>query len=109
LWKAICSDFRTVLERVVESVLLSEIVLRYRRDIQTKNKLSNLLKISKEDCDMLDDLMTKYSFFEHSQPPESPIRIPEPAVLEADLNNMIKWHEEFKQRPIISIDGKTNA
>jgi energy-coupling factor transporter ATP-binding protein EcfA2 len=109
LGKAICSDFRTVLERVVESVLLSEIVLRYRRDIQTKNKLSNLLKISKEDCDMLDDLMTKYSFFEHSQPPESPIRIPEPAVLEADLNNMIKWHEEFKQRSIISTDGKTNA
>jgi energy-coupling factor transporter ATP-binding protein EcfA2 len=109
LGKAICSDFRIVLERIVESVLLSEIVLRYRRDIQTKNKLSNLLKISKEDCDMLDDLMTKYSFFEHSQPPESPVQIPEPAVLEADLNNMIKWHEEFKKRPIISTDGKTNV
>jgi ABC-type histidine transport system ATPase subunit len=98
LGKAICGDFRIALERIVESVLLSEIVLRYRRDIQTKNKLSNLLKISKEDCDMLDDLMTRYSFFEHSQPPESPIKIPEPTVLDADLNSMIKWHEEFKAR-----------
>jgi energy-coupling factor transporter ATP-binding protein EcfA2 len=109
LGKAICSDFRIILERVVESVLLSEIVLRYRRDIQTKNKLSNLLKISKEDCDMLDDLMTRYSFFEHSQPRESLVQIPEPEVLESDLNNMIKWHEEFKKRPTISTGDKTNA
>jgi hypothetical protein len=53
--------------------------------------------------------MTRYSFFEHSQPPESPVQIPRPEVLEADLNNMIKWHEEFKKRPAISLGGKTNV
>ena len=98
LGKAICSDFRIIIERIVENVLLSGIVLRYRRDVQTKNKLSNILKVSESDCKIIDDLMTKYSFYEHSQPLESPVSIPEPTVLGADLDTVIKWHEEFKKK-----------
>jgi hypothetical protein len=98
LGKAICSDFRIILERIVENFLLAGIVLRYRRDIQTKNKLSKLLIISKPDCDIIDELMTKYSYFEHSQPPESQIIIPEPLVLDTDLDKLINWHNDFKKR-----------
>jgi len=98
LGKAICSDFRIIIERIVESVLLSEVVLRYRRDIQTKNKLSNILKVSETDCKIIDDLMTKYSFYEHSQPPESPVFIPDPVALGTDLDTIIKWQEEFKKK-----------
>ena len=98
LGKAICSDFRIILERIVENVLLSGIVLRYRRDVQTKNKLSNILKVSEADCKIIDDLMTNYSFYEHSQPPESPVHIPEPSALNGDLDKLINWHEEFKKK-----------
>ena len=98
LCKAICSDFRIILERIVENILLSGIVLRHRRDVQTKNKLIKLLVIEKSDCDNIDGLMTKYSFHEHSQPPEAPVFIPEPIELDTDLANLIKWHEEFQRK-----------
>ncbi len=34
-------------------------------------KLGPLAKIVESDCKLLDDFMTKYSFFEHDQPPET--------------------------------------
>jgi energy-coupling factor transporter ATP-binding protein EcfA2 len=97
LAKSICSDFRIILERTVEQVLLNEIVLRYRRDIQTK-KMRYLLKINEDDCTLIDEMMTKYSFFEHSQPDESPVDLPAPNELEADIDKVLSWHKEFKKK-----------
>ncbi|MEB8520215.1 AAA family ATPase [Acidithiobacillus ferriphilus] len=76
--KAICSEFRILLERMVEYELMSDVVQRYRRAINTMGKISNLAKISEADCKYFDDLMTKYSRYEHSQPAEVPVMLPEP-------------------------------
>jgi energy-coupling factor transporter ATP-binding protein EcfA2 len=97
LGKAICSDFRIILERVVEKLLFSGIILRFRRDVQTK-QLSELLKITETDCGIIDRLMTKYSFYEHSQPQESPVPIPEPSEITLDLDEMLNWSTEFSKR-----------
>jgi energy-coupling factor transporter ATP-binding protein EcfA2 len=97
LGKAICSDFRIILERIVENVFLSGVVLRYRRDVNTK-QLSDLLKITEEDCKVIDEFMTKYSYYEHSQPLESPVPIPPPIEIENDLDKMVSWHEEFLKK-----------
>jgi energy-coupling factor transporter ATP-binding protein EcfA2 len=105
LGKAICSDFRIILERIVENVFLSGVVLRYRRDVNTK-QLSDLLKITEVDCNIIDGLMTKYSHYEHSQPPESPVPVPHPAEIDNDLDKMISWHDEFskkKSKTMVSI------
>ncbi len=98
--KAICTDFRITLERIVEKDLLHEIVQRFRFDVQTKNKIHELAKITTEDCRQIDDLMTKYSFFEHSQPEETPKELPPPDELHNDLENTKKWLNEFSKREV---------
>lgn len=74
--KSVCSDFRIIVERTVEVVMLNSVVLRFRREVMTKGLLRH---ITQEHCDLIDDLMTRYSVYEHSQaddlpavPPNSP-------------------------------------
>jgi energy-coupling factor transporter ATP-binding protein EcfA2 len=74
--KSLCSEFRILIERMIEIELMSDVIQRYRRSVQTMGKIGNLAKISPEDCRLFDDLMTKYSRYEHSQPLEAPVRIP---------------------------------
>jgi energy-coupling factor transporter ATP-binding protein EcfA2 len=98
--KSICSDFRSLVERVIEHDLLSGIVKRNRRAIQTKNKLRRLALIKPEDCVFFDSMMTKYSQYEHSQPEEAPVKLPSPDELEEDLRSLKEWLEEFGTRVV---------
>lgn len=102
LLKAICSDFRILIERFVETHVLAEVIQRHRREVNTKGKLQNLLKLRPEDCDLINGLMTKFSKFEHSQPLEAPIEVPGIEELSADMKALSDWHSEFKSRPIPS-------
>jgi energy-coupling factor transporter ATP-binding protein EcfA2 len=98
LAKAICSNFRIVLERMIECDLLSDVVQRFRRSVNTVGKLGNLAKITTEDCDLFDRLMTKYSRYEHSQPDEAPVALPAPDELLADLVALRNWRAGFTKR-----------
>jgi energy-coupling factor transporter ATP-binding protein EcfA2 len=96
--KSACSDFRIILERTIEFILLNDVVSRFRRDVMTKGKLRCVAKVSPNDCDLLDDLMTKYSVYEHSQSddlPQIPVELQE---FEQDVLKLIEWMEEFKKR-----------
>lgn len=103
LAQGICSDFRKLLERTVEDDLLNEVVKRHRRSVTTDNRLAHLQHITQEDCRFIDDLMTKYSCYEHSQSSEAPVFIPDENELRADLEALKTWREEFKNRPVKSI------
>lgn len=96
--KAICSEFRILLERIVEFDFLADVIRRHRRDVQTKNKLTKLAKINEDDCKLIDELMTKYSSFEHSQSLEAPSAVISPDELTADLDRLINWHATFITR-----------
>lgn len=98
LAKAICSDFRILLERVVELYFLADVVQRHRRAINTMGKIGKLVKITQEDCDLIDTYMTKYSVYEHSQSNESPSEMPEPNEIEEDINAILTWYGNFKGR-----------
>lgn len=98
--KAICSDVRILVERLVEDTLLNEVVRRFRRAVHTQNKIGGLAKIKPEDCQMIDELMTKYSRYEHSQPNEAPVALPEPDDIAADLTRLQTWLKEFSERKI---------
>ncbi len=98
LARAICTDFRILIERIVEIVLLADVIQRYRRDIHTKGKIDLLAKITKEDCQLVQKYMTKYSYYEHSQPFETPIEVPGPDELKADLDEVVDWLKAYKQR-----------
>lgn len=90
-----CSEFRILVEKCIESVLLNEVLVRFRRDIQTKGRLSKLTKIEQSDCDLIDDLMTRYSVFEHSQSDESPAPCPDLQQIENDVDALSSWINTF--------------
>ncbi len=97
--QVICTEFRKLLERTVEDDLLNQVVKRHRRSVQTDNRLGALPRITSKDCQLIDGLMTKYSAFEHSQSPETPVRIPGDAELRADLEQLKAWRTDFCSRP----------
>jgi len=96
--KGLCSDFRILLERMIESELLGDVVQRFRRSINTLGKLEKLAKVSEADCKYFDNLMTKYSRYEHSQPLEVPIALPTLDEFEKDFKELKNWQESFKNR-----------
>ncbi|TMN22692.1 AAA family ATPase [Lentibacillus cibarius] len=98
--KSLCSEFRILIERMIEHELMSNVVQRYKRDINTQGKIDELAKISEADCNYFDQLMTKYSRYEHSQPLEAPVSIPDPYELENDFCGLREWHTEFKNRQL---------
>ncbi|MEW5978337.1 MAG: AAA family ATPase [Acidobacteriota bacterium] len=98
LAKAICSDFRIVLERMIECELLADVVQRFRRAVNTQGKLDKLARITAEDCKLFENLMTKYSRYEHSQPHEAPVAPPTPDELKADMETLREWRTAFIAR-----------
>lgn len=98
LAQGICSDFRKLLERTVEDDLLNQVVRRHRRSVTTDNRLASLPLIDQEDCQFIDELMTKYSCYEHSQSEEAPVFIPDEPELREDIQALKDWRERFKNR-----------
>ncbi|ACC76518.1 AAA family ATPase [Paraburkholderia caribensis] len=98
--KGVCSDIRILVERCVETILLNNVLLRFRRSITTQNLIGKLAKIRSEDCAMIDDLMTRYSVFEHSQSSELPAECPDIEVIERDVDKLIEWIKEFSGRSV---------
>ena len=96
--QAICSDFRKLLERSVEDDLLNEVVKRHRRSVTTDKRIRGLPCISEDDCRFIDELMTKYSAYEHSQSSETPSFLPEEPELREDLEALRDWREVFRGR-----------
>ncbi|HHW94486.1 MAG TPA: hypothetical protein GX736_00950 [Mogibacterium sp.] len=94
----ICQKFRICVEYSVEEVLINGVVRRFDREIKTKNKLDKLANITKEDCKLIDDMMTKYSFIEHSQPIDSPRIDLSIDDIEKDIKNYKDWNEDFAGR-----------
>lgn len=98
LGKSACSDFRVIVEKTVEHILLADVVGRFRRAINTQGKLHKVAKVSNEDCVFIDDLMTRYSVFEHAQSDEKSSSTLELDVFEADAIALQKWIAEFGSR-----------
>lgn len=98
--KALCSDTRITIERLIENDLLADVVQRFRRPINTKGKIDKLARIKPADCVFLDAMMTKYSRYEHTQPDEAPVPLPEPDELTEDLQKLKTWLEEFTARVV---------
>jgi hypothetical protein len=63
-------------------------------------KLHKVAKITSNDCEYIDIMMTKYSRYEHAQPGDAPIELPEPDELEQDLKGLKAWLDEFSGRGV---------
>jgi len=86
----ICQQFRNCVEKSVEEFLIGEVVMRFRRDVQTK-RIKYLQTITQEDCDTVDDMMTKYSAYDHSMSSETPLIEFDVSEIEKDMNNFYQW------------------
>lgn len=94
---SICHEFRNIVEKSIEEVLLGGVVQRFRRDVQTQNRLYALSKITKKDCDMFDQFMTKYSYYDHSMSDETPLIEITIDELESDLTALKQWIKEHSK------------
>ena len=95
---SVCSDFRTLIERTVEEELLNNIVGRFRRSIITQGRLQKLSMINSHDAELIDDLMTRYSVYEHSQSMELPSDPPGADDVAKDIEALRNWIKEFRAR-----------
>ena len=64
----------------------------------TKDKVTKLTKITDNDCRIVDGMMTKYSFTEHSQPADSPSVDIDVDDLINDINAFIEWINDYNKR-----------
>lgn len=107
--KDACSTFRILVERTVEFHLCANVVGRFRREIRTMGVLKKLAAIEPKDCIFIDDLMSKYSTFEHSQSDETPTHLPDPDEIIADADALRAWIEDFEKRAKRSAEGQATA
>jgi energy-coupling factor transporter ATP-binding protein EcfA2 len=96
--QSICTDTRKLLERMIELELLADVIQRHRRAINTVGKLDKLADIHADDCSLLDEMMTKYSRYEHAQSAEAPVELPFPDELSEDIAKLKKWRDELEAR-----------
>lgn len=96
--KALCRDIRILMEQIVESDLLAGVVRRYNPEVQTRNKIEHLAKITAEDCKFVDDMMTAYSRYEHSQSDEAPVALPKPDEIATDLGKIAAFIAAVQKR-----------
>ena len=95
--RGLCSRFRETVEKSIEEILLCGITSRFERDIHSKN-VNRLKKLTVNDCDIIDNMMSKYSAHEHSNSDETPLRIPDINELETDLTLFDVWVNEASSR-----------
>lgn len=95
--QSLCSKLRKIVEHGIETDLLSGIVTRFSYSVQTL-KLNNLHAINSDDINLFDDMMTKYSSYEHSQSLERPVSLPELEDIEKDIEQLLEWYTDFNKR-----------
>lgn len=89
-------QLRIAWERAVEEVLLQNVVLRFRKGIETKR----LERVVVEDSDYktIEQAMTKCSNYPHDQALLGGVAIPEPDELLADINLLDGWRLSVENR-----------
>lgn len=85
------------MEKGIETTLLSGVVLRHEKNISSQ-KIRYLKALTELDIDLFNDLMTKYSYYDHSWSTEKPISLPNISDIENDMNKLVKWFDEFSLR-----------
>lgn len=93
-----CQQFRICIERSVEEVLFLGMVRRFDRHIITKGKVDKMSRITDDDCNIINSMMTKYSYIVHSQPVDSPAFEIGIDSLASDVSSFAAWIREYKKR-----------
>lgn len=93
----ISQQLRICVERSVEDILFQQMVKRFSRRIMT-GKLLKMDRITSADCQIIDNMMTKYSFGEHSQPEDSGLITMDLDEVINDIDNFNAWIRDYTKR-----------
>ena len=63
-----------------------------------RNRIKWLSAINEDDCKIIDEMMTKYSYYDHSMSDELPLQEFTLEEIENDLSALIEWLEGIKKR-----------
>jgi energy-coupling factor transporter ATP-binding protein EcfA2 len=90
---------REAWERALEEVLLGGVVERYRPGVQTQ-QVTQIADITDHDCNTLNTAMRKCSKWlpGHDQAAAARAEIPEPDVLNADIEALETWVSDIRKR-----------
>lgn len=94
---AITKTFRTMVEKSIEDVLTEGVISRFNPVIHSNN-VRNLALITEKDCQIIESMMSKYSFYAHSHSEEKPISEIDLEDLEKDLTSYNEWFLSFNKR-----------
>ena len=89
-------QLRDTWERAVEEVLFRQVVLRFRKGIETHR----LREVVVEDADyaLIDNGMTKCSNYSHDRASTAGVAVPDPDELLEDINTLDNWRKAIEQR-----------
>lgn len=97
LLHSLCSSLRNIVEQGVEMVLLSQVVTRFDYSVKTL-RLRYLHAINDDDISIFEEMMTKYSFYDHSHSVERQIELPKVEDVENDIIKLQNWYSDFTAR-----------
>jgi hypothetical protein len=89
-------QLRIAWERAVEEVLFRNVVLRFRKGIETQ-RLSGVL-VEDGDFAIVDSGMSKCSNYAHDQALLGGCEVPDPDELLADINELDEWRKKISER-----------
>lgn len=89
-------QLRIAWERAVEEILLRQVVLRFRKGIETQ-RLKEVV-VDNDDYATIDSWMSKCSNYAHDQALLGGTDVPEPAELLADINALDEWRTKTEKR-----------
>jgi hypothetical protein len=89
-------QLRMTWERTVEEVLLGQVVLRFRKGIETQRLVG--VFVDDDDYAHVDAGMTKCSNYAHDKALMGGVAVPEPDELLADITVLENWRREVNQR-----------
>lgn len=95
--QSLAARFRNLIEQGIEHELLHGIVTRFNYSVSSQ-KLPYLFALTEQDISLFDEMMSKYSCYDHSHSIERIAPVPDVNELEKDLNEMLKWVKEYKNR-----------
>jgi energy-coupling factor transporter ATP-binding protein EcfA2 len=89
-------QLRIAWERATEEILLRQVVLRFRKGIETQ-RLSGVV-VENDDYATIDAWMSKCSNYAHDQALLGGVEVPDPDELLADINALDEWRKRIDAR-----------
>ena len=97
-------QLRMTWERAIEEVLLREVILRFRKGVETQ-RLAGVV-VEDDDYAQVHAGMTKCSKYAHDKALQGGVAVPEPDELIADIMALDAWRDKIEKRSKITLQKR---